>query len=488
MSDQNSNPPQNPSPPPTGAAKPASTALAPAAQTAVAQPNAGALAPYHAANRAAEEAESRKIWSTRRPVILGVLTIVVLLGGFFAWAMLTAIDGAIVAPGVIQVEQNRQVVQHPDGGVVVEINVTEAQTVKAGDLLIRLDGNTLKSELAIVEGQYFDGLARRARLEAERDDKPEPVFPEELMALVAARPDVAEMIEGQRRLFTARLETVDSQISQLNKRKDQIASQVQGITAQTAALADQIALVTPEIADQQKLLDKGLTQSVRLIDLKREVARLEGNKGELDGNRAQAEGRATEIQLQILQLKSARREEANTQLRDMGDKTLELAGRRRVLAEQVARLEIRAPVSGIVLGLQVTTPNSVIRPAEPVLYLIPQDRPLIIVAQIPPIHVDEIHVGQSVHVIFAAFSARVTPPLMGHLLTISADAMSDQATKSSFYRAEIVLEPGEIAKLEGQTVIPGMPVQAYISTGNRSPMVYLLKPFMDYFHMAFRES
>ena len=165
-----------------------------------------------------------------------------------------------------------------------------------------------------------------------------------------------------------------------------------------------------------------------------------------------------------------------------------LRGIGRALAEKIARLDIRAPVSGIVLGLQVTTLNSVIRPAEPVLYLIPQDRPLIIVAQIPPIHVDEVHVGQAVHVIFAAFSARTTPQLQGKLLSVSADAMSDQATKSSFYRAEIVLNPGELEKLAGQTVIPGMPVQAYISTGNRSPMAYLLKPFMDYFHMAFRES
>ncbi len=225
-----------------------------------------------------------------------------------------------------------------------------------------------------------------------------------------------------------------------------------------------------------------------MIDLKREVARLQGNLGELDGNKAQAEGRATEIQLQILQLQSARREDANTQLRDMGDKTLELAGRRRTLTEQVSRLEIRAPVSGIVLGLQVTTPNSVIRSAEPVLYIIPQDRPLVIIAQIPPIHIDEVHVGQEVRVVFAAFSARTTPQLEGRILTLSADAMSDQASKASFYRAEIELEPGEIERLHGQTVIPGMPVQAFITTGNRSAMAYLLKPFMDYFQMAFRES
>ena len=478
-------PPANDKP---GGDKPASTALAAPQPTAVAAPRGSALAPYSPANRAADDAEQRKVWSATGPVLVGVLTILLLVGGFAAWAMLTNIEGAIVAPGVIQVEQNRQVVQHLDGGVVVEINVSEAQSVKAGDLLIRLDGSQIKAEMAIIEGQLFDSMARRARLEAERDDLAEPVFSAELLDLVAERPDVADMIEGQRRLFTARLETVTAQISQLNKRMDQITSQVQGISAQTVAITDQIALIGPEVADQQKLLDKGLTQSVRLIDLKREVARLEGNKGELDGSRAQAEGRATEIQLQILQLQSARREDANTQLRDMVDKTLELAGRRRALAEKIARLDIRAPVSGIVLGLQVTTLNSVIRPAEPVLYLIPQDRPLIIVAQIPPIHVDEVHVGQKVHVIFAAFSARTTPQLQGHLLSVSADAMSDQATKSSFYRAEIVLNPGELEKLGGQTVIPGMPVQAYISTGNRSPMTYLLKPFMDYVHMAFRES
>jgi len=302
------------------------------------------------------------------------------------------------------------------------------------------------------------------------------------------RPDVAEQIEGQKRLFIARRETQMAQINQLNKRTDQITSQAEGINAQMSALSDQIALIAPEVADQQKLLDKGLTQSSRLIDLKREVARLQGNMGELEGNKAQAEGKATEIQLQILQLQSARREDANTQLRDMGDKTLELAERRRALTEQVNRLDVRAPVSGIVLGLAVTTPNSVVRSAEPLLYLIPQDRPLIIVAQIPPIHVDEVHIGQGVRVVFAAFSARTTPQLKGHLVTISADAMSDQATKQSFYRAEIALDPGEIEKLEGQTVIPGMPVQAYIGTGDRSPMAYLLKPFTDYFHMAMRES
>jgi len=402
--------------------------------------------------------------------------------------MLTTISGAIVAPGVVQVEQNRQIVQHPDGGVVAEIAVQEAQTVQAGDLLIRLDGTQIKASLAIVEGQLFDAMARKARLEAERDDLTDLSFPAELTDLAATRPDVAEQIEGQKRLFVARLETQTAQIDQLGQRLEQIASQTEGIAAQMTAINDQIALLQPEIADQQTLLDKGLTQSARIMDLKREVARLDGNRAEMQSNLAQAEGKATETKLQILQIKSARREEANAQLRDMGDKTLELAERRRALSEQVNRLDIRAPVSGIVLSMAVTTPNSVIRPADPILYIIPQDRPLIIIAQIPPIHVDEVRVGQEVRVSFAAFSARTTPELIGTLTTISADAMTDQASHQSFYRAEITLDVGEMAKLKDNKLVPGMPVQAFIGTGDRTPMAYLLKPFTDYFHMALREN
>jgi len=459
------------------------TALAKAAPTALDHPRSTALSkptrPPTAPNIAA--------WSTRRPIWTGVLTIVLLIAFFGGWGMMTTISGAVVAPGVVQVEQNRQIVQHPDGGVVAEIAVQEAQTVQSGELLIRLDGTQIKASLAIVEGQLFDAMARKSRLEAERDDLTELAFPHELTDLAKSRPDVAEQIEGQKRLFVARLETQSAQIDQLGKRLDQIASQGQGIAAQMAAVSDQIVLLQPEIADQQTLLDKGLAQSARIMDLKREVARLDGNRGELQSNLAQSEGKATETKLQILQIKSARREDANTQLRDMGDKTLELAERRRALTEQVDRLEIRAPVSGIVLGLAVTTPHSVIRPADPILYIIPQDRPLIIIAQIPPIHVDEVRVGQEVRVSFAAFSARTTPQLSGTLTTISADAMTDQASHQSFYRAEITLEAGEMAKLKDNKLVPGMPVQAYIGTGDRTPMAYLLKPFTDYFRMAMRE-
>lgn len=426
--------------------------------------------------------------SARTSVMVGCITSALLVFGFGGWSIFTEIAGAVVSHGQIEVAQNRQVVQHPDGGVVAEIAVKDSQAVKAGDLLIKLDGALVHSELAIVEGQLFEVMARSARLEAERDDAAEPVFSADLQQLAKERPEVGELIEGQRSLFLSRKDTIAKQTEQLGKRSAQIASQIEGIDAQSKALQEQLDLIEKELADQQSLLDKGLAQSSRVLQLEREASRLQGSVGELLASRAQAEGRATEVELEVLRLAAVRREEANTQLRDLEAKVLELVERRRALTEQVARLEIRAPVSGLVLGMAVTTPRSVIRPAEPLMYLIPQDRPLVINTQVATIHIDEVHVGQKVRLVFSAFSSRTTPELYGHVETLSPDALVDERSQAAFYKAEIALEPGELEKLEGKTLLPGMPVEAYIETGARSPMAYLLKPFTDYFHQAFRES
>jgi HlyD family secretion protein len=427
-------------------------------------------------------------WSARRPLWIGWVTMLVLVGGFGAWSVTTTIAGAVVTSGQIEVDQQRQVVQHPDGGVVEEIAVKDGQVVAAGDILLRLDGSVLRSELAIVEGQLFEGLAQRARLEAERDDATALTFIGELPELATTRPDVAALLQGQQNLFAARVENLAKQAEQLAKRINQIDSQVIGIDAQLTALGTQQGLIIRELADQQSLLDKGLAQTSRVLALEREAANLEGQLGELTSTRAQAEGRKTEVELEILRLGTARREDANTQLRDIGGRILELAERRGALSERIMRLDIRAPVSGIVLGMQVTTPRAVLRPADPVLYLIPQDRPLVIVAQVSPIHVDEVRVGQDVKLLFPAFSSRTTPELQGKVSVISADSLTDERSQQTFYRAEIVLNPGEREKLGAVTLLPGMPVEAFIQTDLRTPMAYLVKPFTDYFVRAFRES
>lgn len=477
-------PPANPAPASEPPAKPVDTAPAPkppveaAVQIGAIRPGAAAALPPH----------SDRPFSARKPLIIGFTAVSILLAGTMLWGIGTTIAGAVVTPGMLEVEQNRQVVQHPDGGVVEAIYVKDGDQVTAGDVLIRLDGTNTRSELAIVEGQLFEFLARRARLEAERDGQSEVQITGELADLVKTDPEVAELVDGQIRLFDARSETLAKQTEQLGKRRGQMTSQIQGIDAQTAALTSQLELIDSELKDQQSLLDKGLAQQSRVLALQREQARLEGQVGELTASRAQAEGRITEIELEVLRLQAARREDANEQLRDAGARERELAERRRALKEKIQRLDIRAPVSGIVLGMVVTTPRSVIRPADPVLFLIPQDRPLVIMAQVPPIHIDEVHVGQATELMFPAFSARTTPHLNGHVTMVSADALSDQRTGQTYYRAEITLDPGEMDKLRDLQLLPGMPVEAFIKTDERTPLAYLLKPFTDYFNAAFRES
>lgn len=430
----------------------------------------------------------RPVWSARGPILLGVICIILLVGGFGAWSMLTQIAGAIISSGRIEVEQNRQIVQHPDGGVVKEIFVTESAVVKAGDILITLDGSALHSELAIVEGQFYEVVARRARLEAERDEATSITFPPALLDLAATHPEIAEQVEGQARLFEARRDTLDRQTEQLQRRMSQTADQIAGIDTQSKAMEMQNSLIAQELASTRSLLEKGLAQQPRVLGLAREAASMDGDLGALASSRAQAEGQISQIELELLRLAALRREEAATQLREIGPVELELSERQRALRERIDRLDIRAPVSGIVLGLQVTTPRAVIRPADPVLYLIPQDRPLVIATQVAPIHIDQVHPGQEVELVFSAFSSRTTPHLKGRISVVSADAFTEQATGASFYRAEIELEPGEIAKLGTLQLLPGMPVEAFIQTDTRTPMAYLLKPFTDYFTTAFRES
>lgn len=426
--------------------------------------------------------------SVRGPLILGGLALVLLLGGFGIWSMTTQIAGAVVAPGRVEVEQNRQVVQHPDGGVVAEILARDGDAVTAGQVLVRLDGTLLKSELAIVENQLFEHLARRGRLTAERDDTDAVTFPAELTGLAPGRPEVADQIDGQRRLFAARLETFRNGLEQLGRRRGQIAAQADGIAAQRAALGDQLLLIARDLADQQTLLDKGLAQSSRVLAIRREKAALAGRAGQLDAQRAETDARMTEIDIEALKLRSQRREDAISQLRDLGYRELELAERRRSLAEQIARLDITAPVSGLVHAMQVTTPRSVIRPAEPVLFIVPQDRPLIIAARVAPINIDEIRVGQPVSLRLDALDRRTAPELSGQVSRISADALTDEATKTAYFRAEIEIPAAEAARLGDVRLVPGMPVEVFLRTGERTPMAYLMKPFTAFFARAFRES
>ena len=409
--------------------------------------------------------------SFRPAALLGLVALAVVVPGFGLWAALTPLAGAIVAQGRVEVEDDRKVVQHPDGGVVAAILVAEGDPVRAGQVLIRLDGAALVSELAIVELRLQDLAAQRARLLAERGGLTAPGFP----------PGPAA--EAERRLFQARLATLRENRAQLDRRINQARAQGEGIAAQRAAAALQAGLIDRELAIQRELQARGLAPSATVLALEREAARLDGQMGELAAALARAEGQAVEVEIQRSTLETLRREEAAAGLRAIGPEVMELTERRRALRQRIDRLELRAPVSGVVLGLQLTTPGAVLRPAEPVLNIVPQDRPLVVTARIPPIHIDEVHPGQPADLVPTALAGRDRPRLSGRVVLVSADALSDPQTGAAYYLAEVAPDPGPAPPLR-----PGMPVEVYLQTGSRTPLAYLLAPFAAYFHRAFRES
>ena len=456
---------------------------APAPQAPAAPPKPPAAAP----KAPAAAPRSAKV-SAAVPLLAGFLVLLVLVGGFGVWAAMTQISGAVIAAGRIEVDSNRQVVQHVDGGVVDEVLVEEGDTVEKGDVLLRLDPTFVATQLAITEDRLWETSARRARLEAERDGASEVEFSEELLAAAAADPEIEDLVEGQRNLFDARAESRESVKEQLRRRREQIASQIEGIEAQSTATERQAELIGQELGDQQSLLDRGLAQASRVLSLQREDARIEGTRGELAASRAEAAGSITEIDLELLATDTRLREEAITELRDIRAEELELLEQRRATLEQQARLVVRAPVSGVVYGMTVFGAGSVVRPAEPVLYIVPQDRPLVIAARVDPIHIDSVYPGQEARLRLSAFDMRTTPELTGEVVRVSADAFDDERSGVPFYRAEITLSEGERARLgEDKPLVPGMPVEAFIRTKDRTPLDYLTSPLTSYFTKAFRE-
>jgi HlyD family type I secretion membrane fusion protein len=427
-----------------------------------------------------------RAWRARMPLGLGFLALVMLVGVLGVWSVKARIAGAVIASGMIQLENNRQVVQHPQGGVVGEILAKNGDTVSAGQVLLRLDDASLKSELAIVQGQLFEIQARKVRLEAERDGMEMLSVPDAMVTAALQHAEVQSMIDGQRRLFEARADSMRREVEQISEQIDQAHNQIEGTSAQLAAFETQQDLIVKELTDAQSLLDKGLTQASRVSSLQREEARLLGEIGNLTATIAQLRGQIAALEIQQIRLTTTRREEANTTLSNLQYSEIELAERRLSLRETLSRMEIRSPVSGVIYGSQIFAVQAVISPADPIMYVIPQDQPLVVSARIQSMNIDQVYVGQDASLRFTAFEQRTTPEINGRVSRISADVFTDEATGLSFYQAELLPNDDELDKLGGQRLLPGMPVEAFIRTTERSPLSYLAKPLTDYFTKAFR--
>jgi HlyD family secretion protein len=421
----------------------------------------------------------RPFWSAQKPIRLGLVTSALLVFGFGGWAVFATISGAVVASGQVEVESNRQVVQHLDGGLVKSLHVKEGDEVVAGQVLISLDGQSLQSEHAIVAGQLAEVIARKARLIAERDDL-------EALSLGELH-DGSASTDDQLRLFEARRATYLGQIDQLEKRQAQIAEQETGLKEQLAALEKQIGLVATDLKREQTLLDKGHVDVSRKSAFQKDEARLVGEVGQVRAALAASRERISEVSLEILNLQSLRREAATDELRQIGPVEIELQERQLHLDNKIANLDIRAPSSGIVFGLSVTTIGAVIKPADPLLFIVPQDRPMIVALQLPPNGVDNVFPGQSVRLVFPAFASKVTADVFGEVLFVSADAIQDPRSQASYFRVDVAIPPEALTVLGEEKLVPGMPVEGFLKTHDRSPATIFLEPFARYFDKAFRE-
>ena len=427
-------------------------------------------------------------WPAKMPILIGLTALIVLIGVIGSWSVLARISGAVIASGVIQVENNRQVVQHPQGGVVGEILAKDGDEVVAGQTVMRLDNTLQKSELAIIDEQLFEIRARSARLEAERDGGRKLVFPDQLSLLAQGNTSLSDMLHGQSRLFAAKLETVSRETDQIEEQIAQSKNEIDGASSQKLAFEEQLEILSEELEVNQTLFDSGLTSAPKAAALNREGARLRGQIGKLEATIAQLRGQIASLDIQKSKLVSERTEEAISALRDLRYQEIELAERKLATEEMLERLSIKSPVDGIVHGSQIFAVHAVVSPAEPIMYVVPQDQPLIVSARIDAIHIDHVHLGQEASLRFPALDQRTTPELFGWVTKISADVFTDETTGISYYQAEVQPQPTELYKLGSQSLLPGMPVETYLRTAERSPLNYFIKPFMDYFNKAFREN
>jgi len=422
-----------------------------------------------------------------RAIRAGIAALALLFTGFFSWAGFVPISGAIVATGQVDVEKSRQVVQHPEGGRIAAILVSEGQEVRAGQDLVRLDSRADETALALTESQMARAMAEKARLLAERDGGARLALVPGLAALIAQKPDLIALILEQESLFQSRRDRLADELATLAAQERQAGAEVAGLDIQVAANTRQMTMLTVELRRQSGLLAKGLAQVAHVTDLQREIARLDGATGSLQAARAQAEEHGSAALLQAQQLKRSLREDAIARLRDIAAALDQLTDRCTQLRARIAAATLRAPLDGRVLNLSFTSASAVVRPAEPILFIMPSHRPLVVEVRIEPTDVDQVRPGQTATVRLAAYDSRSTPDMSGRVVSLSADTLNDTNRGQSFYRAEIEFDPaGGTAASPPLRLVPGMPVEVFLRTTDRTALSLLTEPLTLYFRRAFR--
>ena len=423
----------------------------------------------------------------RKLVIGGWLIIITLVSGFVAWSLLAPLNSAAVAPGTVVVNSNRQSVQHLEGGIINAISVRDGDRVEKGQPLLTLDGTQGVALLGLLEGRYEVARAEQARYFAERAGLATLHFPEDLVQKATSSEETALILDGQRNLFDARQKMLAGQTSIYENRITQSELQISGLQLQYAAKERQSALFKRELSGLQSLNAKGFAPTNKVLATQRDIAQLDAELGTVQSNIASVQQEIGEARLQILQITKTFIENVETSLKDNQTLVFDLSQQMLAARDQVARLVVRAPVSGTVVDMAVHTIGGVVPPGQRVLDIVPSDDQLVVEAQIKPTDIDGIRVGLPAEIRLNTLNSYTMAPLHGRVAYVSADRLTDARTANAYYTIRVETNPHEVENLKDVQLVPGMPAEVMVDKGSRTFFEYLLGPVGRVLNNAMRQ-
>lgn len=421
-----------------------------------------------------------------RPRRWGWLLVILGFGGFMAWAATAPLDAGVPSPGTVVVSGNRKAVQPLVGGKIAELAVRDGDAVKAGQVLIRLDGTQARSQYDVARGQWFTAAAVEARLTAERLGRPQIQFPQAL-AQEKTDPRAANAMALQNELFATRRRALDSDLAVLRESIRGLEAQLQGLEEANRARREQARLLGEEIERQRDLVKDGFLARNRLSEQERSLAAVMGAIAEDAGNMGRIRQQIAELRARMLARENDFRRETESQLTDVQRDAAALASRLQALDFELANMEIRSPADGVVVGLTVHTVGGVVPAGAPMMEIVPADEPLKIEAQIAPHLIDKVKPDLDVDILFPAFNQATTPHIPGRVLQVSADVLVEPKQGIPYFKATVEVTPEGMKLLRHHQIRAGMPAEVFVRTGERTLLNYLLKPLLDRLNRALTE-
>ncbi|UZK67716.1 HlyD family type I secretion periplasmic adaptor subunit [Sphingomonas sp. M1-B02] len=434
-----------------------------------------------------QEKRGRRSWTIRKPLGIGLAALIGLFGFVFVWASTFNISGAVIGKGQVQASVNRIAVQHPIGGVVAKILVNSGDKVKSGDVVVKLDDSSLRSELATIDSELFELLANEARLEAELENRatlaPHPLLQEARQN----NPGVESLLKQQQRQLDAHFRSVGTQVSLLHRQRSQISDEAIGVQSALTAKREELALLEDELSQAKQNLQNGYVTRTVVSNLQRDTIKARGELGSLAAKKAELNGKVAEQSVKTYAAPLDIREVSADRLNLLRQQSKRLIENRNALVYKLSKLDVRAPVGGRVFDSKLLGPLSVVEAAKPIMYIVPNDKPGLVVVRVDATDIEQVQVGQETGLRFTTFNKRSTPIIDGRVTAISADAFRDEKTQAFYYFVDVSLLESEMQKLGNVELLPGMPVDAFLKTESRSPASYVIRPITDFFAKAFRD-